>query len=568
MENKFVSHLIDIGFIDKKTSFQILNIYKLNKDINENKNEFNKIMTEILLSYFFNLSEIQKKFICFHLPAKFIKISKLKLKNKLKNILRKKELTTRIILMKYFFKWYKYKSKSNLNNMNNNKYNSIDINLDDKNIFKKSFFKSNKANLFKKKINYRKNDNIHNTIKDFIQNINNLSSSNLITNEETKENDLRKNMDIYNKKAAKQKFIYIQNDISDYVNNLNNEHKIKNDFLIDKKNENILKQNFINNNSISKLIQNYNFMKQKYKNRNIDYNNYFLDSHQSNENHLSTNLKSLSKFSKNNDYNNKPNILNIKTCTNNTNISNSITFNRPMSAKNSNTKKTTYINLRNNNNNIYDLIYCNNYDNLNNYNTDYDLFTSKTPFCKREIKTIESNRNQNYSPCHRLFELGIKKIKNKKITENSSPNPLDNQSKRPNSVNYKYINSLYQNKNKNINLEKVKNKVEKEEGLTFKPELYKNKYINRINSNFMERNYSSPNDRQKAYSYNEKKNSNYTRKNKKMNKKEKEKIINGLITRLYKNKDIKDNEDSTFCNKYIIKGLTTSNYLKGYKKKI
>ena len=53
-----------------------------------------------------------------------------------------------------------------------------------------------------------------------------------------------------------------------------------------------------------------------------------------------------------------------------------------------------------------------------------------------------------------------------------------------------------------------------------------------------------------------------------MNKKEKEKIINGLITRLYKNKDIKDNGDSTFCNKYIIKGLTTSNYLKGYKKKI
>ena len=357
MENKFVSHLIDIGFIDKKTYFQILNIYKLNKDINENKNEFNKIMTEILLSYFFNLSEIQKKFICFHLPAKFIKISKLKLKNKLKNILRKKELTTRIILMKYFFKWYRYKSKSNLNNMNNNKYNSIDINLDDKNNFKRSFFKSNKTNLFKKKINYRKNDNIHNTIKDFIQNINNLSSSNLITNEETKENDLRKNMNIYNKKATKQKFIYIPNDISDYVNNFNNEHKIENDLLMDKKNENILKQNFINNNSISKLIQNYNFMKQKYKNRNIDYNNYFLDSHQSNENHLSTNLKSLSKFSKNNDYNNKPNILNIKTCTNNTNISNSITFNRPMSAKNSNTKKTTYINLRNNNNNIYDLIY-------------------------------------------------------------------------------------------------------------------------------------------------------------------------------------------------------------------
>ena len=37
----------------------------------------------------------------------------------------------------------------------------------------------------------------------------------------------------------------------------------------------------------------------------------------------------------------------------------------------------------------------------------------------------------------------------------------------------------------------VKNKVEKEEVLTFSPRINKNSYTNRITSNFLERNYSS-----------------------------------------------------------------------------
>ena len=53
-----------------------------------------------------------------------------------------------------------------------------------------------------------------------------------------------------------------------------------------------------------------------------------------------------------------------------------------------------------------------------------------------------------------------------------------------------------------------------------------------------------------------------------MLKKDKEKIINTMINRLYRNKNNYDEEDNSLCNKYILREMKTSNYLKGYKKKI
>ena len=50
--------------------------------------------------------------------------------------------------------------------------------------------------------------------------------------------------------------------------------------------------------------------------------------------------------------------------------------------------------------------------------------------------------------------------------------------------------------------------------------------------------------------------------------KDKEKIINTMIDRLYRNKNSYDEEDNSLCKKYILRGMKTSTYLKGYKKKI
>ena len=108
MEEKFVKYLIEIGIIDIKTENQILTLYReKNSYFKINNFKFNEIMTELLLNLFENLTEIQKKYICFHLPVKFLKLTQNLLKQKLKNILIKTILKKKYILAKYLFRWNK-----------------------------------------------------------------------------------------------------------------------------------------------------------------------------------------------------------------------------------------------------------------------------------------------------------------------------------------------------------------------------------------------------------------------------------------------------------------------------
>ena len=120
MEEKFTKHLTEIGVIDKKTEYQILSFYKQRcLGYQYNKIKFNEIMTEVLIALFNNLSEIQKKYMCFHLPVKFIKLSENKLLQILKNIFLKNSLKIKIILYKYLFRWYKNAKKSSSTIINN-----------------------------------------------------------------------------------------------------------------------------------------------------------------------------------------------------------------------------------------------------------------------------------------------------------------------------------------------------------------------------------------------------------------------------------------------------------------
>ena len=139
MEEKFTKHLTEIGVIDKKTEYQILSFYKQKcLGYQYNKIKFNEIMTEILISLFNNISEIQKKYMCFHLPVKFIKLSENKLLQKLSNIILKKTLKIKIILYKYLFRWYKNillikkSSSAYMNNKNTfRQRKNINLNIDD-----------------------------------------------------------------------------------------------------------------------------------------------------------------------------------------------------------------------------------------------------------------------------------------------------------------------------------------------------------------------------------------------------------------------------------------------------
>ena len=536
MEKKFIKYLLDIGFIEKKSSIQILSQYNSYDNHEKTKNKFNQKMTDILITFFEQISDIQKKYICFTLPAKFIKINNQNIKNKLKSLILKNELKNKFIILKYLFKWYRFLHKNEKNNIIVNNFNKNQI-------YRHNSYNTMKSNKNKNNIN-PSNNKIYNYMREFIHNSNNLSPRDIYNKYDKKTNNYINNL------VKKEKYINKNLDI-----NLNDNNIEDNTFYGTIKNENIKKM-YINNNRISKLIKNYNLLNKKMK--NIDFNNItdLIDTTGSNENYInSSDQNDKNKYKKNK---NLSNFLNIKTNNSNINITNMNPVNSPSTSKNSNLS-TNYNYKPKYNNNIYNLIYCNNYNNLNtdyiSKNEDFDLFTEKTPFCDKELKSL---KNQDSSPGKRLYEKGLKKIKHRKYLETLSH-------KENKIVNYKHINSLYSNEKKSKTLEKVKQKVEKEEGLTFKPKICKSVYTNRINSDFYERNYSHPNKNNKD---NEEDKNNKSYRNQNMNKTEKENIINGIIDRLYKNKKANNEDSSQNCKKYSIKGLTTIGYLKGYKKKL
>ena len=579
MEKKFFDHLLNIGVIDKNSKFQLFSIYNSLKERREDKNQFNKKMTEVLLSFFNTLTEVQKKFICFHLPVKFIKLSQLKIKNELRNIMYIKELKNKIILMKYLFRWYNINQYA-CERKNKSKIKIDNTNLDSSKIFyRQQSFKQIKSNKVKKKINYEINNNICSAIKDFVNNINNSSILNCNTKNEITENKFTNKNTSNNKTTKKEKPLFNKKNLADFNIKLNpndeeNINNLNNRYIYNTKNDNKKKKVYINNNYISQLIKNYTSMNQNIPKTDA-INKELINSNESNENYISTNINSIHNYESKKEKSNSKNVINIKTYINNNNSSSNLNlFNTPQTTKRLISKKNVNIKLRNYNSNKYNLIYCNNYSNINNNknnennnnNFDINLFTERTPFCEREIKTIETNKYPKYSSDQRLYEHGIKKIKNKKNAKNPHLTPLYNKKEKSKSVNYKHIDSLYKNQKRCKTLEKVKNKVEKEEGLTFRPTLYKSNYIDRINSDFMERNYSSPRNEKSDYKYKE---TNNNDKYKKLNKKEKETIVKGLINRLYKKKNFDDNEEnSILCKKYEIKGVSGSYFLRGYKKKV
>ena len=125
------------------------------------------------------------------------------------------------------------------------------------------------------------------------------------------------------------------------------------------------------------------------------------------------------------------------------------------------------------------------------------------------------------------------------------------------------INELYKNKNKSKIEERTKKKVIKEEGITFKPYLYKNKFAKNIYSTFYERNYKFLEDKEKFITLNK----NKIKHDRIISPKEKKQIIENVIERLYsdpKSFTITNNG----CDKYLknIKGTLRKNLsINGFK---
>ena len=534
MEYKFTNHLLEIGVIDRKKEKKILLLYKeKSSKYNEFNNiKFNELMTQILITIFDNFSEIQKKFMCFHLPVKFIKLTKIMLKQIMKYILIKKILKIKYFLAKYLLRWIK--NIHIINKKNNFKESNIKTNI---NKFINNFLLNNSSNYNQTYRNNRNNEIMYHTLNN--ENNSNKTFKDNSKNKKNKNNNLNGNINL-------KPFDY--KNINNFIKKNNIIKPNSNCKIIKKENfinydlDNIIINNELNlidysNETTNNLISTDNTIRNRKKENNKYFNN--IDSYKV-KTPQKINTKNLDylihKRDKKQIYLNK-----LKT-------KNDLLRNIPYENNDNLFSPLTKIFRRNNNNELY---YEKNNTNKNKTNnnfikTYYSNYFNNTPFFEN-IKQSSINRCSIYN---RLFEDGknrIKKRKQKIIEQDKYIDNLSNQISGENKkVDYNRINDLYKSKERSKTFEKKRIMIEKEEGLTFRPYINKSEYSKRIYSNFMERNYYNNNNKNKClnkYNYNNYYNL-YTPK--KMDKKQKERIFNKMINKINGNPLIKNQTNN--CN--------------------
>ena len=160
-------------------------------------------------------------------------------------------------------------------------------------------------------------------------------------------------------------------------------------------------------------------------------------------------------------------------------------------------------------------------------------------------RTGETLTSKNKSPFVRLYEESKNRNLRQKTREKEHKEHLNEMAnisckKEINYVDYDKLNELYLYDKKNDIIRKTKQKVENEEGTTFKPEIYFNKSSKNIKSGFYERNEKFIKDKQNFIEYSMKErdklfNNNSFKDNINLDnfsKEEKNEIINNIVKRL------------------------------------
>ena len=149
MENNFSLYLTKIGLFDQNTSKEII---KPNKEFKA-KN-FEDSSFHYLMNFFDNLTEEQKKYMSYYIPNNFKIITTQKRIKKLKSIFIQKILRQKLKLLKYLYNWKinmnSYESSLNNNNEENYKSNYDEM---DKIISLRDYFANEKNKI--NKYNYK-----------------------------------------------------------------------------------------------------------------------------------------------------------------------------------------------------------------------------------------------------------------------------------------------------------------------------------------------------------------------------------------------------------------------------
>ena len=561
MEKDFCKFVTKIGMIDDDTALTFLKIYK---DIHRENSDINifELSFQILITFLNNITNTQKNYMCHNLPLKFYEMQERNKKKKLISLLSKKTQENKIFLLKYFYIW---KNKIKNNKKEKNTKIQRDINSFNK---KNSSFKRNNQNSYNNNIykipynNYISHVNIFEDKLNNITNpdgllldnnitniISNKSNSHLLLNNIQKNNNtsgkihynsININYKELNKSSSGEKVSKIKK-----KNNLNNSRStinINSTWEYREKEE--LKEcpfkPKINNlkNSIKSITPSTIPTKQREEEIQSRFDKLYYDGKKYK---ISKQIKAI-------EYDHFVN----KELTFNPNINYTPNLIRDNKNKKFEHRIKAFLENKNKHSDYLKNKMNEEFNKSYSFSPKINKSYSNNALFSKTYNEKNISDSMNTIPAYiRLYEES--KVRNKKYLERKKEiedcinNLSSNVLKKIPKVNYNKINELYENKNKAKIDEKTKNKVENEEGITFKPYIYKNRFAKYIFSNFYERNSRFLQDKEKYINLHQ----NFSNPKKNISKNDKKEIVKNIIDRLYNDSKSLTINNSVGCNKYI-----------------
>ena len=505
MENNFCDYLINIGLIDLNTSN---NLKKLNHEVINSKKDhnFNDSFFISLMHYFNNLTEEEKKYMCFNLPLRYLQNKEKEKQQKIMTLLLKKEFKIKYLKLKYIFTWIKktklikpsapMSKETSGNSLVNYKLSFDEFASRNKKKEYKIKYRSNNVNIN----DLYDNQNVKNKMK--IKKYNSYNANNYYNK---KANEIINNKEVLTTTDKKELLQLSECTFKPSINTSNNSfrntntnsefhstfeklYKDSEKYKI-KRNLKAMEIEHIINKELTfkpslcvtpKSISNLKFETFQIRQQN------FLNNKNINTNKLKKNIEGNAE----------------RNCSFSPYINKIIDF-TSYSSKNNVTsdENNKYVNTNNN---------CESY---------YSISTTKTIPAHVRLFNDSKRRNSSFIQKEIEYKKSIKDMANR-----TSKNFLK--------VNYDKIRDLHENKEKKKILERTKKKVEEEEGITFKPELnLNNKYIERICSNFYERN--KKNKKNRIFEKYDKFEAEEKKIEKKYTEDERKEIVKNIVKRLY-----------------------------------
>lgn len=549
MDKNFSLYLTKLGFFDENTAKEII---KSNKLL-ENK-KFSDSSFHYLMNFFENLNEEQKKYMSYFIPNNYKIITNKLRTRKIKSILIQTILRQKLKLLKKLYQW---KNNIKINTYRNiiNKYNIEEnhkLSYDDNEKLSKNntitlddYLAKENINIYNNNIN--PNDKGISNIKSIYNSINikpyksknerafNKQKNKLITKLYYNTNN---NLRTYNyennnnNKMRKPDLKYIYKNL--YQRNISKKDNSKNKLLTSlesKELEDLKECTFkprINNILISSMKQSRSQTKNKSRD-NIEsiFERLYKDEE---KNKLSKELRTIDReYTIGKKFSFTPNI--------NGKLKN---IYRYQQHKNFAQRQREYM----------EKIDKKREDLRGKIDSEFDLICSFNPKITNEkgeyyiIKNKKKEKNMAKSSVFRRLYKDVEKrqeLREQKEKENIDKfNEMANYLTLDKKVNdTSLIERLFDNRKEDI-INKTREKVEKEEGITFQPDIGDNDYIQNINSNFMERNEDWIIRRNNFIEEENAKQLENLRNNgignkKKYTSEEREQIINNIIERLYEN---------------------------------